>query len=130
MFTKIQYRLWAEMIDVGTHKSLDEAPSVPMFTIKSGSRQSSSASTLTNAFTNMASSLASALSNNQTPTKSSTTGSSSSPGRVVQLRSQYIQQLKDLHSLFEAGALSVQEYTDEKDLILAQLKTMTPRHSS
>ena len=30
-FTKIQYRLWAEMIDIGTHKSLDEAPSVPMF---------------------------------------------------------------------------------------------------
>ena len=124
-FTKIQYRLWAEMIDVGTHKSLDEAPSVPMFTSKGG-RQTPS-STLTNAFTNMASSIASALSNNQTPTKSSSTGSSSSPVRVVQMRSQYIQQLKDLHSLFEAGALSEQEYAEEKDSILAQLKKMTPR---
>ena len=122
-FTKIQYRLWAEMIDVGTHKSLDEAPSVPMFTSKGG-RQTQS-STLTNAFTNMASSIASALSNNQTPTKSSST--TSSPVRVVQMRSQYIQQLKDLHSLFEAGALTEQEYAEEKDSILAQLKKMTPR---
>lgn len=123
-FTKIQYRLWAEMIDVGTHKSLDEAPSVPMFTSKARQTQSSA---LTNAFTNMASSIASALSNNQTPTKSSSAGSSSSPVRVVQLRSQYIQQLKDLHSLYEAGALSEQEYAEEKDSILAQLKKMTPR---
>ena len=82
-FTKIQYRLWAEMIDIGTHKSLDEAPSVPMFS--KGGRQTQS-SALTNAFTNMASSIASVLS---TPTKSSSTGSSSSsssPVRVVQLR--------------------------------------------
>ena len=55
------------------------------------------------------------MSNNQTPTKSS-------PVRVVQLRNHYIQQLKDFHSLFEAGALSEQEYTEEKDSILAQLK--------
>ena len=102
-----------------------KTPSVPMFTSKGG-RQTPS-STLTNAFTNMASSIASALSNNQTPTKSSSTGSSSSPVRVVQMRSQYIQQLKDLHSLFEAGALSEQEYAEEKDSILAQLKKMTPR---
>ena len=80
------------MIDVGTHKSLDEAPSFPMFTSKGGKQTQSS--TLTNAFTNMASSIASALSNNQTSTKSSSTGSSSSPVRVVQMRSQYIQQLK------------------------------------
>ena len=106
------------MIDIGTHKSLDEAPSVPMFS--KGGRQTQS-SAFTNAFTNMASSIVSVLS---TPTKSSSTGSSSSssPVRVVQLRSQYIQQLKDLHSLFAAGALSEQEYAEEKDSILAQLK--------
>ena len=104
------------MIDIGTYKSLDEAPSVPMFS--KGGRQTQS-SALTNAFTNVASSIASVLS---TPTKSSSTRSSSSPVRVVQLRSHYIQQLKDLHSLFEAGALSELEYAEEKDSILAQLK--------
>ena len=125
-FTKIQYRLWAEMVDVGTHKSLDEAPSVPMFSSKGG--RQTQASALTHAFTNMASSIASALST--TPTKPSSAGSSSSPVKVVQLRSQYIQQLKDIHSLYEAGALSEQEYTEEKDLIRAELKAITPRRQS
>ena len=30
-YTPIQYTLWAEMIDVGTHNSIEEPPSVPMF---------------------------------------------------------------------------------------------------
>ena len=128
-FTKIQYRLWAEMVDVGTHKSLEEAPSVPMFGRKGG--RQTQASALTHAITNMATSFVSAAmsAGNTTPTKSSSAGpsSSSSPVRVAQLRSQYIQQLKDLHALYEAGALNEQEYTEEKELVLGQLKSMTPR---
>ena len=31
-YSRIQYRLWAEMVDVGTHKSIDDAPGAPMFT--------------------------------------------------------------------------------------------------
>ena len=38
-----------------------------------------------------------------------------------------LQQLKDLHSLFEGGALSEHEYTEENDSILNQLRIMTPR---
>lgn len=30
-FTTIQYRLWSEMVDVGTHKSLDQPPNIPAF---------------------------------------------------------------------------------------------------
>ena len=130
-FNRIQYRLWAEMLDVGTHKSLDEAPNAPMFSntgIKHG--KSSQTSALTNAFTEMASSIALAFSQSNKP--SSPTGvskhlpSSSSPGKLVELRGKYIQQLRELHSLFEGGALSELEFVDEKESILRQLKMMSP----
>ena len=60
-FSKIQHRLWAEMLDVGTHKSMDEAPAVPMFSgAKAG--KSNQSTTLSYALTEMASSIASAFS--------------------------------------------------------------------
>lgn len=82
------------MLDVETHKSLDEAPSVPMFSgAKTGKPTQTSA--LTHAFTEMASSLASAFSKPSTPnSKSNPTASCStyaSPGRLAELRSKYIQ---------------------------------------
>ena len=117
------------MLDVGTHKSLDEAPNAPMFTgIKHG--KSSQTIALTNAFTEMASSIALAFSQSNKP--SSPTGvskhlpSSSSPGKLVELCGKYIQQLRQLHSLFEGGALSELEFVDEKESILRQLKMMSP----
>ena len=88
-FNRIKYRLWAEMLDVGTHKSLDEAPNAPMFTgVKHG--KSSQTTALTNAFTEIASSIVLAFS--QSNKRSSPTGiskhlpSSSSPGKLVELQ--------------------------------------------
>ena len=44
----------------------------------------------------------------------------------MELRSKYIQQLKELHLLVEAGALTEQEYFDQKEPLLHQLKKMNP----
>ena len=109
-FSKVQYRLWTEMLDIGTYKSYDNLPSVPMFTgVKAGKPNQTTA--LSQAFTEMASSIASALtdhSSNHTstpgtpPSSSRHSCASSSPGRLVELRSKYIQQLKELHLLVES----------------------------
>ena len=133
-FTSIQYRLWAEMLDVGTHKSFDDAPCAPMFTrVKQGKPAQSP---LTEAFTEMASSIASVFSkqntspNPTTPTKTTSSMPSSSPYKVAELRSKYIQQLRELHSLLEAGALTDSEYVEEKELILQQLKVSKNQFNS
>ena len=60
------------MLDVGTHKSLDNAPCAPMFTEVCKQNRPSQANALTHAFTEMATSIASASSQQSkpsTPTK-------------------------------------------------------------
>ena len=129
---KIQYRLWAEMLDVGTHKSMDEAQLYQFSGAKAG--KSNQSTTLSHALTEMASSIASAFSPKtsvpsmpSTPTSTSKS-SSASPGRLIELRSKYIHQLRELHSLLEGGALSERKYTEQKEPILQQLKLMNPKH--
>ena len=39
-YTSLQYRLWAEMLDVGTHDDMDFPPNVPLFTGNNGHRSS------------------------------------------------------------------------------------------
>ena len=38
-----------------------------------------------------------------------------SPGKVVNLRSNYLQQMRELHTLFECGALTQDEFKDQKE---------------
>ena len=59
-------------------------------------------------------------SGNQSPSRASvgsqstTTRASVSPGKQVQLRGQLITQIKQLHELLEAGAISLEEYNSQK----------------
>jgi len=50
-------------------------------------------------------------------------GSSVSPGKIVNLRASYLQQLKDLHSLCDCGALTE---LNKKKPILEQLTKLKP----
>ena len=118
------------MLDVGTYKSFDSPPSVPMFT--GGKAGKPNQNSLSHAFTEMASSIATALSGQSatsspmsipsTPPSASRNVYAPSPGRLVEIRSKYIQQLKELHLLVEAGAITEQEYFDQKEPLLKQLK--------
>ena len=128
-YSGIQYRLWAEMIAIGTHTSRDLPPRIPMFT---GGRAQKPKSELTSAFTSMAEAVAVALTPKEAiptpnpPQKDSNPATSShftSPDRVADIRSKYIQQLRELHSLYEAGALTDREFADQKQPILDHLKT-------
>ena len=124
-FTNIQYRLWAEMLDVGTHKSIAETPNAPMFNgVKH--QKTTPATALTSAITDMASSLAVAFKAVDTSKQAETESSSSSPDKLVELRGKCIQQLRELHDLYVAGALSLTEYDGEKESVLHQLTIFTP----
>ena len=49
-----------------------------------------------------------------------------SPNKIADLRSKYIQQMRELHSLHELGALTESEFKEQKQPILVQLKKITP----
>ena len=47
-----------------------------------------------------------------------------SPIKCATLRSQYIEQLKQLHQLLELTAVTKEEYEQQKDIILDKMKKM------
>lgn len=60
------------------------------------------------------------------PAGPSTTSEGISPGKVANLRSSYLQQMRELHSLFESGALTDYEFQEQQIPILEQLKKLSP----
>jgi len=63
-YTPLQYTLWAEMICVGTHKSLDNPPQVQMFT---GKRKQKPDNEMSTVFTELAKSVVNVLSSQTRP---------------------------------------------------------------
>lgn len=125
-YSAIQYRLWAEMIDVGTHGSHDSPPNVPMFYGASG--HDGKKTTMATAVSELGTAIASAISGSHTRVDVSAgppTGIDKSSQVVkAEVRSKYICQLKDLHDLLSIGAIESKDYENQKKLILAELSTM------
>ncbi len=132
MFTPMQYRGWAELLAINSHSCYDSPPPYPMFNGGRSTRNKSSTSEIAAAFTTMAHAFAGNLQPRQllppasttasTSTSTAATTSGASPGRIADLRAKYIQQIKELHSLFESGALTETEFLDQKRPVLEQLK--------
>lgn len=59
----------------------------------------------------------------ETTNTSSSTSCAISPAKLATLRSNYIQQMRDVHALFESGAINEAE---QKKPILEQLKALKP----
>jgi len=60
----------------------------------------------------------------QSPPRSSQQSSAEivlTPGKTAQLRSTYIQQIKDLHSLVDIGAISNEHFVKQRDVLLQQM---------
>lgn len=120
------------MVQVGTHRDYDQPPKVPMFGI--ASKTGSKGTTLNKALSSVAEGFMRALkspgqqqSGSNSPTQMSSTSRSPlqemgvSPGKCVTLRTQYIHQLKQLHQLLEATALTKEEYEAQKAAILQKM---------
>ena len=112
-FTNLQYRVWAETIQSGSHESLDDPPRGSFFGCKG---QSTKKSTCTNVSSQPPASPAS-------PTSSSaqSTSLSLTPGKTAQLQSTYIKQIKELHDLLEVGAITQEHFTKQRDNLLEQM---------
>ena len=104
-YNAIQYRVWAETIDAGHHDSLEKPPKGSFF--KSQGRKGNS-----RASTPPASSASNA---------SVTQQATLTPGKVANLRSTYIQQIKELHSLLEIGAITEEHHMKQRDTLLQQM---------
>ncbi len=123
-YSAVQYRLWAEMIVGGVHEGLTEAPSAPMFGTKRPCGQSGQ-SELTEALTGMANTIATALSPTSNQRGSSTASTScASPNKTSDLRSKYIRQLKELVELHKIGALSDEEYQEQRHAVVGLLRQL------
>lgn len=102
-FTAIQYRVWAETIDAGRHDSIDNPPKGSFF--KSQGRKGASTPPASSA--------------NTASVKATLT-----PGKIANLRSTYIQQIKELHSLWEIGAITKEHYLKQRDILLQQMEKL------
>ena len=113
-------------------RSLDEPPQLPAFT--KCTRQERQATTPIAGLTSDVAEMAKAISHQYSSGQSSetvqstrnTSGSGISPAKLANLRSNYLQQMRDLHSLFESGAITEAEFLEQKAPILEQLKILKP----
>jgi len=106
-FTAIQYRVWAETIDADA--GIDNPPKGSFF--KSQGWKGASTPPASSA--------------NTASVKATLT-----PGKIANLHSTYIQQFKELHSLWEIGAITKEHYLKQRDILLQQMeKLKCYRHS-
>ena len=109
-----------------TCRSLDDPPDHPAF--KAGrDKKPNQVQALTTAVTEMARAMTSGGSSITagTPPTGPTTTAGISPGKIANLRSNYLQQIRDLHSLFENGAITECEFQEQKLPILEHLKKLS-----
>ena len=119
------------MLQVGTHKDYDLPPDVPMF--GGGKKRNEKRSEVVEALSGIAEGITRAMAT-RSPTPSTeppatsisspSTGVGISPGKQVYLRSQLIAQVKQLHELLEAGAITADEFVAQKLPILDKLQNL------
>lgn len=118
-----QLRLWARMIQCGTHEDYDDPPRVPQITglIKKPVKNES----LSEALAGAAVAVAKAFTPQQsTPEHTLSKGSSISPGKSVELRMKNLEQLKFLQQLRDDCILSQAEFVEQKTIILEALRKL------
>ena len=114
------------------YRSLDEPPDHPAF--KTGrAKKPNQVQALTTAVTEMARAVTAAGSPSTAHATASMlpaqtgpiTSAGISPGKIANLRSNYLQQIRDLHSLYENGAITECEFQEQKLPILEHLKKLS-----
>ena len=108
-------------LSLSVSRSFDDPPSYPAFS--GHEKWVTPVVGLTTAVAEMAR----AITQQMAPSPSTQSGAPSagvSPGKVTTLRSNYLQQMRDLHSLYASGALKENEFLDQKMPILEQLKKL------
>ena len=125
-YSNVQYALWAEMMVGGTHESTDEPPPVPMFGANRPRGRPSSGNPA-DALTEVAGKIASALSPDGSRQARTSVGNYSSPTKSVELRGKYIQQLKEMVNLHDIGALTDEEYEEQRSVVVSLMRKLTSK---
>lgn len=133
-------KLWARLIHKGQHDDFDTPPKMPIFcraqSDRKGSKQKKN--DLTEAITDAAGAVVKYLSNgtpqgspnakaSSTPVKEvddTTSSAGISPAKKAKLCQQYLDQLRTLQQLLEAGVLTQQEFTEQKMYALNNLRKL------
>jgi len=104
---------------------LDDPPGIPAFCGRQKSSSNNTVQALTSVMSEMAKNMTStsATPNKPDPCEASP---SISPGKVANLRTSYLQQLRDLYQLFDCGAITQPEVNEQKKPILEQLTKLKP----
>lgn len=123
-YTVPQLRLWARMIDCGTHESRDTPPSVPM--IVGPQPKKAKKESLSDVIVDAVSAFSKAVQSPGQCTEASPGPVSVgiSPGKAVDLRSKNLQQLRSLQQLYDDSILSEKEFLEQKQIILASLRKL------
>ena len=112
--------MWAESFDTRYHQSLDNPPQGSLF--KSQGKKSKSSKSDPPCSTSDPSHSTSA--DSPRSTADSSRGSDLTPQKATHLKSTYIQQIKELHSLQTVGAISNDDFIKQRDILLAQMSKM------
>lgn len=117
-YTRMQYRIWSEMVVGGVYKDCDIPPSTTMFKRSGGTFNSAGwkKEDLKQALTQIASAV--------TPTRSGCSSNSTSPARAIEGRSKCYRQLAELKNLRDSGVLSDEQFEFEREAILATLENL------
>lgn len=122
-----QLRLWARMIQCGTHDDQDNPPQVPMICGIPPKRPSRAHDSLTTAFTGAAEAIAKAFTPSTGPLRSSECSGSVgiSPGKKTELRMKNLQQLRELQQLYEDNIITDKELAEQKDIVMSTLRKLS-----
>ena len=112
------------MIVGGTHESLDEPPPVPMFGAQRP-RGRPSTGNLADALTDVADKITNALSPPTSQPRNLSGNYSQSPSKSVELRGKYIQQLKEMVNLRDIGALTAEEYEEQRSVVVNLMRKLS-----
>lgn len=106
----------------GMWNSLEDVPPYPMFGEHRKQKVYSASGELGEALTSLARSVSFALS----PPQPATTSSSitRSPTKTANLRSKYMEQLSELLKLRENGALSTDEYEEQRQVVVNSMRSL------
>ena len=126
-YNGVQYALWAETIVAGTHESLENPPPAPLFGAQRPRGHSSTSTVnLTEVLSVAADKFATALAQPRNSAASAPSSSYSSPSKTAELRGMYIKQLKDIVELRDIGALTGEEYEQQRSMTVNLMERLQP----
>ena len=131
-YTRIQYKLWAEVIDSKKHDSMDDPPKGSIWSglpgkQKDHTRKEGGVTEMASAFTTLANSVSAALQPKNASPKQQPESCDPmiiSPGRKIDLQAKVLHNLQLLHNMYEKGAITTAQFEKRREALMQQLDVL------